>query len=75
MADLQCASVHFRHLRKTGGTSVRDFFIKGLGYEKMPPPARREEFASYSAELQQLTSSRDYFDAHQLGRRTFPAVS
>tara|TARA_B110001452_G_scaffold18237_1_gene14841 strand:- start:203 stop:1330 length:1128 start_codon:yes stop_codon:yes gene_type:complete len=76
-----CACVHLRHLRKTGGQSLVQFFTN-LGFERLlpfspvkavpgqPSPSRGigTMADNYGAALQLLAQDRDFFEQNQAGR-------
>ena len=65
-----CAAVHLRHIRKTGGGSVRHVLFK-LGYRRARIFGSNDEKTAYKRELDLLSTSRHFFDEHQAGKRVF----
>ena len=65
-----CACVHLRHLRKTGGQSLVQFFTN-LGFERLTPfkaPGKMVSDGAFGEALQLLADDRNFFEQNQAGR-------
>jgi len=65
-----CAAIHLRHIRKTGGGSLRHLLFR-LHYQKQPTFGSPVERDAYKIDLDQLASNRTYFGMRQAGRRLY----